>query len=115
LSDGKDGIELDKIPEASKLRLKFLEHMANLSVPDSKTTDFTKKLEADRESAKGSLKTFVQITLGGWMLVVVLLLFLQGFQFCGFHLGDGVLIAAIGATAIFGLMMIILKHYFPSQ
>lgn len=64
---------------------------------------------------RGCLAPFVLVSVGGWLIFVAGLLILEGFHFGGFDLGDGVLAAAVGATAIFGLLGIILRHYFPGQ
>jgi len=64
---------------------------------------------------RGCLAPFVLVAVGGWLLFVALLLVAEGFHYKGFDLGDGVLAAAVGATAIFGLLGIILRHYYPGR
>jgi hypothetical protein len=85
-------------------------------VPDEASLGFQGALEEERKQAhlmRRFLAPFILVVVSIWLGVLVLLLFFEGFHYRGFDLGDGVLSAAIGATAIFGLLGIVLRHYYP--
>jgi hypothetical protein len=93
--------------------LRFLE-----SEPDRRARSYLETFEAEHALSRrmrGCLAPFVLAVVGGWLGVLVILLFLEGFHVGGFDLGDGVLASAVGATAIFGLLGIVLRHYFPRR
>lgn len=51
----------------------------------------------------------------GFVLLVLLIIFFAGFKLCGFYLADYVLIALITTmtTTIVGLLVFVLKYFFP--
>lgn len=57
------------------------------------------------------------ITLCAWLVAILLLLFLQGFKLGGFHLTDGILVAALGTTTvnIIALFIVVAKYIFPNS
>jgi len=68
-----------------------------------------------KERKKYAFRIFLLVAF--WITAVLVIIILQGFSVCGFHLSDSILLAAIGSTTanVIGILIIVIKYLFSEK
>jgi hypothetical protein len=92
-------------------------------MPDEPDQFTQKDKQAELDKFYSNLKQqklyakLIYVLTSVWVFAIFALLIFQGFQICGFHLSDSVILAAIGSTTadIVGVFLIVTRYVFSEK
>lgn len=109
-SDGEANTSLSKSETA---QMKELEHLRQMKILNDKIVEEIESLKQDRNQRKQFAER-IFLSVQNYMIIIVCLLFVQGFHVLYFSLSDTVLVTLLGTTTVnvIGIFAFVARYLF---